>query len=297
MASVVCVGLAVQDLVFTVDEPVLTGEKNFASSLQAIGGGPAANAAVAIACLGGSASLVTALGTDAIGDEVVSDLAARGVDVSAIRRVDAPSPLSAVVIGHDGDRTIFNRTDPALWDLASPPDATDVDGAAAVLVDVRWPTGATAAAKHARASGIPVVVDVDLTDTTIPRDLIEAATHLVYAQPAFERETGRVTEAAVRSAAGETGSFVAVTMGAEGVLWSEDGSRVDHEPATPIAAVDTLGAGDVFHGAFALALATGSTPRDIVRWSSVATAVKCTRGGGRDGFPREVDLAPYLEEA
>jgi sulfofructose kinase len=297
MAVVTCVGLAVQDLVFAMGEPVLLGEKNFASALGAVGGGPAANAAVAVARLGGSPRLVSVLGTDAIGDEIIAELTAHGVDCAHVRRVaEAPSPLSAVVISPDGDRTIFNRTDPRLWSAAPLPSADEVHGSDVLLVDVRWGTGALAAVRAAEAAGIPSVVDCDLTEGPVSEQLLAAASHVVFSQPAFERIRTRATAGAVAEVAQRLGGVVAVTKGGDGVVWS-DGGPSHVTPAFRIDAMDTLGAGDVFHGAYALGVAEGRPVDDIVEWASAVAAVKCSRPGGRNAFPTRIEVADFLERS
>ena len=297
MAVVTCVGLAVQDLVFVMGEPVLLGEKNFASALGSVGGGPAANAAVAVARLGGSPRLVSVLGVDAIGDEIVAELTANGVDCSEVRRVtDAPSPLSAVVIAPDGDRTIFNRTDPRLWSTAPLPSAPEIEGSDVVLVDVRWGTGALAAVRAADAAGIPSVVDCDLTEGPVSEPLLGAASHVVFSQPAFERIRPRATARAVEEVARHLGGVVAVTKGGDGVVWS-DGGPAHATPAFRIDAMDTLGAGDVFHGAYALGVAEGRPVDDIVEWASAVAAVKCSRAGGRNAFPTRSEVDDFLERS
>ncbi len=293
MTTVTCVGLAVQDLVFTMDEAILLGEKNFASALGAVGGGPAANAAVAIARLGGDVRLITSLGSDAIGDEIVAELDGFGVDTSRTRRVDAPSPLSAVVIGDDGDRTIFNRTDPALWTSAVPPTEAELLGSDAVLVDVRWGAGALAAVEAADRLGVPSVIDCDLTEGAVSPALLRTASHVVFSQPAFERMRTFSSASAVESMAKELGGVVAVTKGSDGVLWS-DGGSTRHTPAFRIDALDTLGAGDVFHGAYAVGVAEGRPLDDIVEWASAVAAVKCARAGGRQAFPTRDEVDAFL---
>lgn len=292
---VTCVGLAVQDFVFTMDTPVIEGEKNFATALNSVGGGPAANAAVSIARLGGTARLVTALGADAIGDAIEAELVDYGVDCSFVRRVDAPSPMSAVLIGQDGDRTIINRTDPALWAGTPVPKDGDIDGSGAVLTDVRWLSGALAAAAAARSLGIPTVVDWDLSDEVVPGEMLDLATHVVFSEPAFEQRFRSISESKVAEVARRHDTVVGVTQGSAGVVWSSggDGHRTN---AFGIDAVDTLGAGDVFHGAFALGVARGLDISDIVVRSSAAAAVKCATGGGREGFPTEASVAALLEE-
>ena len=293
MTAVTSVGLAVQDLVFTMDEAILIGEKNFASGLGAVGGGPAANAAVAIARLGGTARLITALGTDAIGDEILTELGAHGVDAKRTRRVDAPSPLSAVIIGDDGDRTIFNRTDPALWASATPPSEAELLGSDAVLVDVRWPAGALAAVRAAGRLGITSVVACDIPEEPMSESLLRAATHVVFSQPAFERFRPFGSASAVQAMATDLGGVVAVTKGGDGVVWS-DGGPAHHTPAFRIDALDTLGAGDVFHGAYALGVAEGRPLADIVEWASAVAAVKCARAGGRIAFPTRDEVDQFL---
>jgi sulfofructose kinase len=71
---------------------------------------------------------------------------------------------------------------------------------------------------------------------------------------------------------------------------------VIHDPAFPITAVDTLAAGDVWHGAFALGLAEGMPEREAVRFASATSALKCTRFGGRAGAPRRAEVERFLEE-
>ena len=88
-------------------------------------------------------------------------------------------------------------------------------------------------------------------------------------------------------------NWLAVTLGPRGVLFMEDGG-IAHLPAFPIEAVDTLGAGDVWHGAFALALAEGQGEREAVRFASAVAAIKCTRFGGRAGTPTRDEVERFL---
>ncbi|MDP3321902.1 MAG: PfkB family carbohydrate kinase, partial [Bosea sp. (in: a-proteobacteria)] len=90
-------------------------------------------------------------------------------------------------------------------------------------------------------------------------------------------------------------TWLAVTLGREGVLFIEDGA-VAHLPAFAIETVDTLGAGDVWHGAFALALAEGQSERAAIRFASAAAAIKCTRFGGRAGAPERAEIEAFLAQ-
>jgi sulfofructose kinase len=198
-----------------------------------------------------------------------------------------------VVVGDDGDRTIFNRTDPALWASATPPSEEELLGSDAVLVDVRWPAGALAAVRAAGRLGIPSVVDCDLTDDPVSETLLRAATHVVFSQPAFERFRPFSSASAVQAMATDLGGVVAATKGGDGVVWS-DGGPAHHTPAFRIDALDTLGAGDVFHGAYALGVAEGRPLADIVEWASAVAAVKCARAGGRIAFPTRDEVDQFL---
>ena len=290
MTTVTCVGLAVQDLVFTMDAPILLGEKNFAVGLGAIGGGPAANAAVAIARLGATPRLITALGTDAIGDEIVTELAGYGVDCAGVRRVEAPSPLSAVVIAPDGDRTIFNRTDPLLWSGAFPPSGDEIAQSDAVLVDVRWGEGALAAVVEANQRGIPSVVDCDLTEGPVSEALMRAADHVVFSQPAFERVRSRATPSAVRDVAAEFGGVIAVTKGGDGVAVVSGRRRNPPQVDPPSGSTRSTRSVPVTSSTVRMPSAwpKAAPLDDIVEWASAVAAVKCCEGGGHErAFPTQ----------
>ena len=102
--------------------------------------------------------------------------------------------------------------------------------------------------------------------------------------------------AALQSLRATLSGWLAVTDGPRGVFYL-DGNGVKHYPAFAVDAVDSLGAGDVFHGAFALALAEGMNEQRALRFASAAAAIKCTRFGGRDGCPTRVELDAFLLRA
>ncbi len=296
MTTVTCVGLAVLDLVFGVDARPDRGRKTFADSMTVIGGGPAANASVAVARLDGNARFLGRLGDDVIGDLIIDDFAKWGVDASGVRRIRSiPSPVSSIVVEADGERTIVNHSDPMLF---APEDiivADDLVGSDAVLGDLLWPTGAISAMRAARAIGIPGVLDFDETPRG-PIDLIlTAPTHIVFSAPALASVSGDLDPGKgleiVRS---RTDSWVAVTLGSDGVLWLDEADDLRTTPAFDVDAIDTLGAGDVFHGAFALGLAETRPIEQVIRRASAVAALKCTRFGGRAGIPCAEEVDEFL---
>ena len=300
--TVLCVGHAVQDHVYRLSRLPVGGSKNRATGFTSVGGGPAATAAVAIARLGGRARLAARVGDDAVADEIERELRGHGVDCAQLRRsAGRASSRSAVFVDDAGERMIVNHTDPAMpadpaW-LAQV-DLADVD---AVLVDVRWPEGAALMLARARAAGLPAVLDADVPlppGSALPR----VATHVAFSLPGLRDHLGLAADApleadacaaALQRIARETGAWCAVTMGAEGVLHGRAGAIV-HSPAFRVTAVDTLGAGDVWHGAFALALAEGADETTAVRAASAAAAIKVTRPGGRAGAPTRAERDALL---
>ena len=300
--TVLCVGHAVQDHVYRLSRLPVGGSKNRATGFTSVGGGPAATAAVAIARLGGRARLAARVGDDAVADEIERELRGHGVDCAQLRRfAGRASSRSAVFVDDAGERMIVNHTDPAMpadpaW-LAQV-DLADVD---AVLVDVRWPEGAALMLARARAAGLPAVLDADVPlppGSALPR----VATHVAFSLPGLRDHLGLAADApleadacaaALQRVARETGAWCAVTMGAEGVLHGRAGAIV-HSPAFRVTAVDTLGAGDVWHGAFALALAEGADETTAVRAASAAAAIKVTRPGGRAGAPTRAERDALL---
>lgn len=294
MTRVVCVGLAVLDVVFEVATLPSGPGKNFARGLRHVGGGPAANGAVTVARLGGAAAFVGAVGDDLTGTRIAEDLTAEGIDISNLEVVaGTTSPTSAVMVDAVGERMIVNHLDASLHAGATT-DASAFAAADAVLADLRWPAGARAGLEAAAAAGIPGVLDYDLTTPIDDAPLLAAASHIAFAAPALEARSGSSDPAdgLVRMAE-RTDAWVAVTVGADGVYWLDDGT-VRHLPAFDVEVVDTLGAGDVFHGALALALANGRPPADALDEASAAAALKCTRPGGRAGIPDADALTTFL---
>jgi sulfofructose kinase len=296
MTTVTCVGLAVLDLVFSVDVRPDRGRKTFADSMTVIGGGPAANAAVAVTRLNGDARFIGRLGDDVVGDLIIDDFTTWGVDASGVRRIPSiPSPVSSIVVESDGERTIVNHSD---FRLFAPDDvivAEDLLGSDAVLGDLLWPTGAISAMLAARAAGIPGVLDFDVAPDGPIDSAITAPSHIIFSAPALasvsgqsDPETGLGVVRAIKD------SWFAVTHGSEGVLWFDDNNHLRTTPAFNVDAVDTLGAGDVFHGAFALGLAEQRPVEEVIQRASAVAALKCTRFGGRAGIPCADEVDEFL---
>lgn len=294
MAKVLCVGHAVQDFVFGVPRLPHRGEKYRATAFEAVGGGPAATAAVAIAKLGGEVRLAARVGDDAVAGTVVAELERYGVDCALVRRFPGcRTSASAVMVDADGERMVINFLDGALPPAADWLPDPRRDGVQAVLADSRWPEGATVALGRARGAGLPAVLDAD---KPLPRDgvLLRTASHAAFSAEALAEFTGeRDPVQGLRLAARDCGGWCCVTVGAEGVFALADGA-LQHYAAFRVPVVDTLGAGDVWHGAFTLALAEGREVASAVRFAQGAAALKVQRFGGRAGAPGRGELDAWL---
>jgi sugar/nucleoside kinase (ribokinase family) len=296
---IVCAGMAVIDHVYRLATFPAPGSKTRAQDFFSVLGGCAANAAIAVRRLGGRARVVSPLGgpagQDLTGDNVVAKLEREAIDVAHVVRLDgAVSSRSSIFIAGDGERTIVSYRDPTL-ELARPSDPVRaIADADAVLIDNRFPDFVLPIVRAASADGKILVLDADkpmgLTD-----ELLTLATHIVFSADGLREtaQTGDLAAALVRIAH-HTDAFVAVTDGPREMQWLEQGS-LRRLPAFAVEAVDTLAAGDVFHGAFALALAEGLAPASAMRFAAAAAALKCSRFGGGGGAPDRAEVRRFLE--
>ncbi len=142
--------------------------------------------------------------------------------------------------------------------------------------------------------GVPVVLDAD--KAVRPDDpLFSACSHVVFSAEAL-RATMATHDlaAALRRFGQATNAFLAVTNGADPVLWRDHDDAVRELPVFHVAAVDTLAAGDIFHGGFTLALIEGRDVESALRFAAAAAAVKCTRFGGSAAAPLRAEVAALL---
>lgn len=280
--SIVTVGLSNLDHVFGVERFPPNASRTPAQDYIEQGGGPAATAAVAAARLGGKVALCALHGDDRGAEVLEAELRSHGVATHLIRRVEgARTWVSAVLVTPEGERWIFPYRDPALlqaraWDPAG------LDGADCVLTDVRHPVQTKPLLEEARRRGIPVVGDFSNGDHW---ELAAYIDHLIVSEECAREVAGTAVPAdALPRLRQREDQVVGVTLGERGYAYLE-GDRLTHLPALAVEVVDTTGAGDVFHGAYAFGIASGWPIRRCAQFSSAAAALSCTRMGGRAGIP------------
>jgi sugar/nucleoside kinase (ribokinase family) len=125
--------------------------------------------------------------------------------------------------------------------------------------------------------------------------LLTASTHLIFSSEPLQETAGVADDGeALRKIARLTSSFLAGTRGPRGTIWLDVQGQLQETPAVPVHTVDTLGAGDVFHGAFALAVTENQDLRQALRFASAAAALKCTRFGGAFAAPQRAEVEELL---
>jgi sulfofructose kinase len=292
--AVFCVGLALQDTILTLDRIPDRAVKIYAKARREVGGGPAATAAVTVAKLGGRASIAARIGEDNVGVAIRREFEAVGVDTNWLRSFpEAQSAGAVVLVDASGERLIVAYADPQMpsaADWLEPEDWGD-----AVLCDLSWPEGAIRCLRAARAAGVPSVLDADISrhaPETVAA-IVEAADHVIFSRPGLTQFTGQETIREGLEAVGcSSHSFIGVTDGADGLYWLE-GQELRNAPPPHVDVVDTTGAGDAFHGAFAFALAHDGSLQDAIAFSNSVAALKCSRPGGRAGLPSLAELTLF----
>jgi sugar/nucleoside kinase (ribokinase family) len=294
---ILCIGMPVRDLTFRTPRVPARGSKENATGFGEICGGNALNAALAIVRLGGRAALCGPMGdaSETSARFIFEQMAHEGVDTSHIVRMPGlVTPISAVMIDPTGERTIVTFRDPELWKVRLPKADTLLDDCQAVLVESRCAEFCTELCAEAVRRGIPVIVDVDRA-MSLTEGLLTASTHLVFSSEPLQETAGTADDAeALGKIAKLTPSFLAGTRGPRGTIWLNEHGQVQETAAFPVHTVDTLGAGDVFHGAFALAITERQELRQALRFASAAAALKCTRFGGAFAAPQRIEVEELL---
>ena len=293
---VTCLGSAVIDLIYEIDELPAEDGKYSVNAFEEGGGGMAANAAVMVSRLGGEGVWVGRVGDDDKGRRILDGLREERVDVRFARmEAGATSPHSVVLKDRAGNRAILvYRANGAAVDPGWLP-LERLLRADIVLADNRWVEGAVALLAAARAQDVPTVVDIDSAGDRSALEVARLADYAIYSKSGLQSLFDGEDLAACLVAAARLSPFVAVTMGEDGVLWCRGGESIEHLPAFPVKTLESLGAGDVFHGAFAFAIAGHQGDADALRFAAAAAALKCSGSGGRRSFPRLEAINRLLE--
>ena len=228
---------------------------------------------------------------------IFDKLAHEGIDTKHLVHMPGlVTPISNIMIDPSGERTIVTFRDPELWKVHLPDSDTLLRDCDAILTENRCAEFCTDLCAEARRRGIPVVVDVDRAMSQ-REGLLTASSHLIFSSEALQATAGVTDDAAaLKKIAKLTPSFLAGARGPRGTIWLDEHGELKETPAFPVHTVDTLGAGDVFHGAFALAITENQDLPDALCFASAAAALKCTRFGGAFACPQRPEVEAFLDD-
>ena len=296
---ILAVGAATLDTIFRLDELPTGSGKYVPLEAITVAAGMASSAAMQASRLGVSASLCACVGDDAQGDRLLAEFMSEGLDCTHVRRVrGGRSAFCTILVDAKGERIIVPCYDPDLLADTAWLPVEQIGTFDALLTDVRWPAAAAIMLKAARANNVPSVLDADVAPISILRELVPLASHCVFSEPAAlsYTDTESAAQAATQLALRFPTSHQSVTAGAQGCWWYDvASSKLMNFAAPEVAVVDTLSAGDSFHGAFAAGVSERLAIPDIIAWANAAAALKCTRFGGRLGAPTKTELDDLFE--
>ena len=289
--DVLCVGAGTYDLVYSVDRHPQPDEKIRATSFVGCGGGPAANAAVTVARLGLQAAFVGYLGNDIFGTAHIDELKLAGVYTDLVARGASSSALSVVMVKPDGSRALVNYRKPESFLATGSVDFSSVD-TGVILFDGHEPYISPALAKFARGKGISTVLDAGSIHSGT-EELAGLVEYLVCSERFGLDFTGAISADRALEKLGTYAPNVIITLGEKGLLWKNRAGS-SHLQAYKVKAVDTTGAGDVFHGALAACLAQKKDWLESLGYANAAGALCCTKIGARVGIPTKKEVEAFL---
>jgi len=292
LIDVLCVGHAAYDLIFSVPHHPGPDEKCTAKALSGCGGGPAANAAVTVSRLGLRSAFAGYLGQDEFGERHLKELNDAGVTTDRIVRGEASTPLSVVWVKPDGLRSLVNyreNHDP----LPAEPIAELPFLPKVLLFDGHEPIMAEALVEYARNRNIPTVLDAGSVHSGT-ENLASRVDYLVTSRVFARDFTGQEDPKKALSEMADLSPCVVITLGRDGLVW-RNGRESGTVSAIPIAAVDTTGAGDAFHGAFSAGLARHMGWHDLLHLSNTVAALTCLRMGARTAIPTLGEVAEFMK--
>jgi sugar/nucleoside kinase (ribokinase family) len=280
MRSAVFVGLSVVDVIHAVEAVPRENAKAIARRQEVLCGGPAANAAITCAFLGGTVTLASAVGQHPLTNIIRADLAQYRVSLHDLTpsSSETPSISSVLVTEGSGARAIISGH---ATRQQAPPESFDADllnDAGVLLIDGHQSNCAIRAASIAKQRGIPVVLDGGSWKPQTA-DLLAHTTHALCSDDFHPPGTGSATEA-IADLLNRGVQAAAITRGGSSILWATPDDR--GEIALPkISAIDTSGAGDIFHGAFCHRLLRGAPLPDALAFAAKVASFSCQYFGTR----------------
>jgi sulfofructose kinase len=262
-------------------------------------GGLTATALVAASKLGAKCAYGGVLGTNDLSKFVLAILEKENIDTSLVSYENTASPIhSTVIVGDRGEtRNIFFEISGKTGPSDDLPTADDIRSARVLFLDHYGAIGGIRASEIARQANIPIVADFERDNILHFAKLSGLVDHLILSESfALKNTAAKTASEAVDLLWNRERSLVAVTCGSNG-CWYRDSTleRPVHQPAFLVDVVDSTGCGDVFHGAYAAALARGAGSGERITFASAAAAIKAQTAGGQTGIPKLTEVESFLK--
>lgn len=279
MAEGVFVGLSTIDMNYAVDSFPGPNTKVVAHSQELIVGGPAANAAITFSHLGKSAALVTAIGRGKLASLIKDELDRYSINLIDIAPdYDGLPPLSSITVDRQGSRSIVSVNTGTIANSYPSVDANALSTARILLVDGHFVDACVMWARAAHRGGIPVVLDGGSWKFGTEQ-LLESVDIAIcsadFTPPGCTNENEAIAYLKAHNVA-----QIAITHGADPIRFVS-GSSLGAIPVPQTEAVDTTGAGDIFHGAFCYFFSSGKGFVDSLREAAVIASNSCRYAGTR----------------
>ena len=293
---IVVVGSINMDLVAHTRQIPVPGQTVIGTAFDTTPGGKGANQAVAAARLGYSVHMVGAVGEDVFGQALLDNLAKAGVDTTAVARVAGPSGVAPILIDEKGQNSIVvvpganAKVDAAAVDRQS----ALIRSAGMVLCQLELPI---ATVSHLLAlcaeAGVPAVLD-PAPAALLPDAVFRQVSWFTpnETEAAFYLAANLAPEEAAKHLLEKGLKGVVLKRGGDGAFVAVAGGRADWVKPFRVQAVDTVGAGDCFNGAFAVALLEGNDPFAAARFA--AAAISVTRAGAQASMPTRAEVDAFL---
>ena len=290
--------VAVDDLLYAASYPP-ADDKAEVLRRERQCGGMSAIAVITAARLGCACAYAGVLGREELSDFAAAQMRAEGVNLKHLGRRPGVRPIHSVIIidSKRGTRNIFYDISGVLGAAVDWPPATVIESARVLFADWFSVPGMIRAARIAQRAGIPVVADFEQRDIPGFPVLLGLPDHLIVSESFAARLTGATEpRRALKKLWKKHHQLVAITGGEKGCwyLCAEDPGRPRHQPAFKVSVVDTTGCGDVFHGAYAAALARDMNVHDRIRFAAAAAALKAARPGAQKGIPTLAEVQKFL---
>ncbi|MBC2851621.1 carbohydrate kinase family protein [Cetobacterium sp. 8H] len=298
MKKILCVGHSACDITYLTKEYPLENRKYKVDETKMMGGGPTGNASYLLGKYKQEVSYITTLGTDPYGVSIVSELESVGVDLkNSLIRSGYNTPCSMIITNTStGSRTILNHRNKNIIpedykiEYDKKPEIILFDGHEIELARLalkEFPESLTvldAGSYKEETVELASKVDYLICSEDFARDYtkVESLTPENYSQVFSQMES-------------LNGKNVVITLGEKGCIYRKNGELYNH-PAFQTKAIDTTGAGDIFHGAFVYALSNNFDFIKTIKFSSVCASLSVEKIGGRESIPELNDIYKRMEK-